>query len=205
MNVRRPEHRHGQQLEVQVEWAGVDTMSGAAWSVEWVAITWCTGDVREEARRMEEAMYPAARRAEAAKGSRKSPRLLGGGGGGADGGDGGSGDDGEDGGSDGGSVDSRAAVGAAAVPVGAARMAARKVARLNPTGRHRRRRPESADDEGQARGRASEDAEGLDTGGGSGANGAEVDGLEVLLDDVRGGAAEKEATCRSARTRRRTL
>jgi len=42
---------------------------------------------------MEEAMYPAARRAEAAKGSRKSPRLLGGGGGGADGGDGGSGDD----------------------------------------------------------------------------------------------------------------
>ena len=29
--------------------------------------------VREEVRRMEEAMYPAARRAEAAKGSRKSP------------------------------------------------------------------------------------------------------------------------------------
>ena len=109
-------------------------MSGAAWSVEWVAITWCTGDVREEARRMEEAMYPTARRAEAAKGSRKSPRLLGGGGGGADGGDGGSGDDGEDDGSDGGGVDSRAAVGAAADPVGAARAAARKVARLNPTG-----------------------------------------------------------------------
>ena len=193
MNVRRPEHRHGQQLEVQVEWAGVDTMSGAAWSVEWVAITWCTGDVREEARRMEEAMYPTARRAEAAKGSRKSPRLLGGGGGGADGGDGGSGDDGEDDGSDGGGVDSRAAVGAAADPVGAARAAARKVARLNPTGRHRRRRPESADDEGQARGRASEDAEGPDAGGGSCANDAEVDDLEVLLDDVRGRAAGKEA------------
>jgi hypothetical protein len=83
MDVRRPMHRHGRQLEVQVEWAGVDTRSGAAWSVEWVALAWCTGDVREEARRMEEAMYPAARRAEAAKGSRKSPRLLGGGGGGA--------------------------------------------------------------------------------------------------------------------------
>ena len=37
-------------------------MSGAAWSVEWVAITWCTGDVREEVRRMEEAMYPASTR-----------------------------------------------------------------------------------------------------------------------------------------------
>ena len=82
---------------------------------------------------MEEAMYPAARRAEAAKGSRKSPRLLGSGGGGADGGDGGSGDDGEDGRSGGGSVDSRAAVGAAADPVGAARMAARKVATRRAT------------------------------------------------------------------------
>ena len=58
LDVRRPEHRRGRQIEVQVEWAGVHTRSGTPWSVEWVAITWCTSDVREEARRQERIRYP---------------------------------------------------------------------------------------------------------------------------------------------------
>ena len=82
--MRRPERRLGRQLEVQVEWAGVDTATGEAWGVEWVSLTWCTADVRAEARRLEEATYPRRRVATPTQGSRKSPRWATDGGGGAE-------------------------------------------------------------------------------------------------------------------------
>jgi hypothetical protein len=46
--------------------------------VGWIPITWCSGDVREEARRMEEERYKATARqaAERPTCSRKSPRLA---------------------------------------------------------------------------------------------------------------------------------
>ena len=60
----------------QLEWAGVDVLTGDAWGVGWVPITWCTDDVRAEARRLEGATYPAKRVAPAPVGSRRSPRLA---------------------------------------------------------------------------------------------------------------------------------
>ena len=75
LSVRRPAHRQGRQLEVQLEWAGVDTASGEAWAVEWWPLSHCTADVRLEARQMELTVYPAPRTAEPPVGSRKSPRL----------------------------------------------------------------------------------------------------------------------------------
>ena len=213
MDVRRPEGRHGRQLEVQVEWAGVDTLSGAAWSVEWVTIAWCTGDVRKEARRLEERRYPAARAAAGPGGSRKSPRLMEGGGGGsgerdegggtdsdsdvggeAGGGNsggvgdagGGGGDRAGGGGDGGGGGRARRKGGAAADPIGAARASARAVARLNPTGRHRRRRPSGVDGEDTA------GAEAADEEGGEDADQAEADDLEVLLHEVGGRGARRE-------------
>ena len=214
MDVRRPEGRHGRQLEVQVEWAGVDTLSGAAWSVEWVTIAWCTGDVRKEARRLEERRYPAARSAAGPLGSRKSPRLLEGSAGGAggdeevggsgsgdsedegeagggnsgDGGDagGGGGDRAGDGVDDEGGRRARKRGGAVADPIGAARASARAVARLNPTGRHMRRRPSGVDEED------STGAEVAEEGGGKGAGQAVAGDLEVLLHEVRGRPARRE-------------
>ena len=210
MDVRRPEGRRGRQLEVQVEWAGVDTLSGAAWSVEWVNIVWCTGDVRKEARRLEERRYPTARAAAGSTGSRKSPRLLEGSGGGPSGGSGGgeasgSDDDGEDeagGGDVGGGQDEGGAGGgrsggdgvgggggrvrgAAADPIGAARAAASAVARLDPTGRHRRRRPPDVGDEDTTG--AEEADEGGDDAGRAGR-----DDLEELLHVVAGREGRRE-------------
>ena len=47
LSVRRPVRRYGLQLEVQLEWAGVDTTSGEAWSVGCrVPLAFCTPDVR---------------------------------------------------------------------------------------------------------------------------------------------------------------
>ena len=76
LSVRRPARRYGLQLEVQLEWAGVDTASGEAWSVGWVPLAFCTPDVVKEARAMEAVAYPAPRRAEGSEGARKSPRLV---------------------------------------------------------------------------------------------------------------------------------
>ena len=61
LNVWRPVHRQGRQLEVQLEWAGVDTASGEAWAVDWWPLSYCTADVRREARQMELTVYPAPR------------------------------------------------------------------------------------------------------------------------------------------------
>ena len=77
LGIRRPAHRRGRQLEVQIEWAGVDTASGHAWGVAWIPIMWCTVDVRVEARRLEQVQFPCRKRAAAAVASRKSPRLAG--------------------------------------------------------------------------------------------------------------------------------
>ena len=75
--VRRPTPRRGTQLDVQVEWAGVDIVTGTAWGAGWLPITRCRADVREEARRMEREAYGAPRLAPTpAVGSRKSPRLA---------------------------------------------------------------------------------------------------------------------------------
>ena len=75
LDVRRPAHRQGRQLEVRLEWAGVDTASGEAWAMDWRPLSYCTADVRREARLMELTKYPAPRTAEPPVGSRKSPRL----------------------------------------------------------------------------------------------------------------------------------
>ena len=79
LGVERPVGRRGQQLDVLVEWAGVDPLTGGRWAVSWVPITWCSADVRAEARRLEEEKYKAAARraAERPADSRKSPRLAG--------------------------------------------------------------------------------------------------------------------------------
>ena len=76
VGVRRPAHRCGMQLEVQVEWAGVDVETGTAWAVEWVPVTWCTQDLKVKAREMEAKAYPAKRQADEQAGTRKSPRLA---------------------------------------------------------------------------------------------------------------------------------
>jgi hypothetical protein len=68
--------RYGLQLEVQLEWADVDTASCEAWSVGWVPMSFCTPDVVKEARAMEAVAYPAPRREEASEGAQKSPRLV---------------------------------------------------------------------------------------------------------------------------------
>ena len=79
LGVERPAGRRGLQLDVLVEWAGVDVGTGRRWGAEWVPVTWCTGDVRAEARRLEEVRYGQAgrRAAERPEGCRKSPRLAG--------------------------------------------------------------------------------------------------------------------------------
>ena len=46
------------QLEVQLEWAGVDTASGEAWSVGWVPLSFCTPDVVKEARALNPLISP---------------------------------------------------------------------------------------------------------------------------------------------------
>jgi len=78
LGVERPAGRRGLQLNVLVEWAGVDVETGNRWGAEWVPVTWCTGDVRAEARRMEAVQYGQAgrRAAEPPAGCRKSPRLA---------------------------------------------------------------------------------------------------------------------------------
>ena len=75
LDVRRPAYRQGRQLEVRLEWAGVDTASGEAWATDWRPLSYCTADVRREARLMELVKYPRPRTAEPPVGSRKSPRL----------------------------------------------------------------------------------------------------------------------------------
>ena len=80
VEVERPAGRRGVQLDVLIEWEGADVAgSGGAWGVSWVPVTWCTADVKAEARRMEVERYVAAAAAgtERRVGARKSPRLEG--------------------------------------------------------------------------------------------------------------------------------
>ena len=79
----------------------------------------------------------------------------------------------------------RARGGAAADPIGAARAAARAVARLDPTGRHRRRRPPDVGDEDTTG--AEEADEGGDDAGRAGR-----DDLEELLHVVAGREGRRE-------------
>ena len=76
VEVERPTGRHGQQLDVLVEWAGVDTGTGRAWATSWIAVTQLREDLKLQARSMEAARYPLKRKAEgAAVAARRSPRL----------------------------------------------------------------------------------------------------------------------------------
>ena len=76
VEVKRPTVRHGQQLEVLVEWAGVDTTTGKAWAATWTSVTQLRDDLKPQARAMEAARYPQKRKAEGtAVAERKSPRL----------------------------------------------------------------------------------------------------------------------------------
>ena len=68
------------QLNVLLEWEGTDAAGfGGAWGVSWVPITWCTADVKAEARRLEAERYATAATAGTGRrtGARKSPRLEG--------------------------------------------------------------------------------------------------------------------------------
>ena len=221
VGVRRPEHRRGRQLEVQVEWAGVDTRSGVGWSVEWVPIRWCTGDVREEARRLEATVYAVPRAAAAPRGSRKSPRLVEGVGGAGDGNGGVDDDDDRGGDSNGGGGDGGGAGsggdsesepdwdgGAAGGGAGGHGAAARKVARTtaNPLGAARasagavarldptrvtRRSGQAAEAEAEGAARSA----GAGASGGASSSDAVVDDLEVMLQQ-NSGRKRKEAEMR---------
>ena len=59
VSVRRPAVRRGRQLEVTVKWAGVNPLFGCRWGDSVVAVTDLTADLREKARAMERATYPA--------------------------------------------------------------------------------------------------------------------------------------------------
>ena len=80
VEVERPVGRRGVQLNVLLEWEGTDVAgSGGAWGVSWVPVTWCTADVKAEARRLEAVRYDTAEAAGTGRraGARKSPRLEG--------------------------------------------------------------------------------------------------------------------------------
>jgi len=80
VEVERPARRHGGQLDVLLEWEGVDVHgAGGEWGVSWVPVTWCTADIKAGARRLEAVTYAAAGGVgtERRVGSRKSPRLEG--------------------------------------------------------------------------------------------------------------------------------
>ena len=168
-------------------------------------VRWCTGDVREEARRLEATVYAAPRAAAAPRGSRKSPRLaegVGGAGdgdgdddddrggdsneGGGDGGGAGSGGDSEsepdwDGGAAGGGAGGHGAAArkvarTTANPLGAARASAGAVARLDPT-RVTRRSGQAAEAEAEEAARSA----GAGASGGASSSDAVVDDLEVML------------------------
>ena len=80
LDVRRPEERHGLQLEVLVRWRGEDPVTGAYWGEEWRNIMDLTGDLKEGARRMERTKYPKRAALEPVQGQRSSERLREGGG-----------------------------------------------------------------------------------------------------------------------------
>ena len=73
IQVQRPEHRKGQQLEVQVEWEGMDTITKTAWGIEWIKVGWLTDDLKVVAREKEKEAYPVAA---PVRGWRRSPRLA---------------------------------------------------------------------------------------------------------------------------------
>ena len=60
MEVERPTGRHGQQLEVLIEWACVDTGTGRAWpwATSWTSVTQMHKDLKLQAWSMEAARYP---------------------------------------------------------------------------------------------------------------------------------------------------
>ena len=75
LDVRRPEERHGLQLEVLVRWRGEDPVTGAYWGEEWRNIMDLTGDLKEEARRKERSKYPKRAALVPLQGQRSSERL----------------------------------------------------------------------------------------------------------------------------------
>ena len=60
IDVRRPAKRRGQQLDVLVQFAGLDPLLKTPWPQEWVPITWLKPDVKATARAMERASSAAA-------------------------------------------------------------------------------------------------------------------------------------------------
>ena len=76
LDVWRPARRKGLQLQVLVQYEGVDYFSRQAWKPEWVNVSHLTQDLVMEARRMEEERWPReAFRARPAE-SRKSARTT---------------------------------------------------------------------------------------------------------------------------------
>lgn len=75
IDVRRPDKRRGLQLEVLIQYAGVQYFSRAPWPPEWVSVSVLTADLASEARRMEGERWEATRFRERPEGSRKCARL----------------------------------------------------------------------------------------------------------------------------------
>ena len=74
ITVRRPVGRIGTQLDVRIRFRGTDA-DGNAWNDEWIPVVRLTKDLKDEARRIEIALYPVLAVASRPAGRRISPRL----------------------------------------------------------------------------------------------------------------------------------
>ena len=74
ITVRRPVGKIGTQLDVRIRFRGTDA-DGNAWNDEWIPVVRISKDLKDEARRIEIALYPVPVVASRPSGRRISPRL----------------------------------------------------------------------------------------------------------------------------------
>ena len=72
--MRRPVRRIGTQLDVIIRFRGTDS-DGNAWDDEWIPVARISKDLKDEARRVEKALYGVPVTASRPSGRRISPRL----------------------------------------------------------------------------------------------------------------------------------
>ena len=72
--MRRPVRRIGTQLDVRIRFRGTDA-DGNAWNDEWISVVRISKDLKDEARRIEKALYGVPVMASRPSGRRISPRL----------------------------------------------------------------------------------------------------------------------------------
>ena len=76
LDIRRPVPRRGRQLEVKVQWAGVEYFTQRPYAPEWKSVTELRPTLAATARDMEAARWPPERE-EWGVGQRKQPRRAG--------------------------------------------------------------------------------------------------------------------------------